>query len=174
MFKNYVGTYWLNMGFLLNVKEDGGHLVADVADQPRFQLFPLSETEFFLTAMDATIMFHHGPSGQADSLSIMVGEQRGTGVRVEVAALTEQQRSHYTGVYYSDELGTFYSVDTDGDELVARHRRHGDVNLTHLGEDDFWGDRWFLQHVRFERDGDQVTGLRVSEARVRNLWFEKQ
>ena len=107
----------------------------------------------------------------ADSLR---DEGRGRGVRLPFAALRARAFPEYAGVYYSDELGTFYTVETDGNALVARHRRHGDIRLTYMGEDEFRGDRWFFHRVKFERKAGLVTGLRVTGGRVRNLWFAKR
>ncbi len=98
----------------------------------------------------------------------------GRGARLPFAAFSDREFTDYTGVYYSDELGTFYTVETDGDALVARHRRHGDIPLTSIGEDEFRGDRWFFHQVKFERNAGLVTGLRVTGERVRNLWFAKR
>ena len=101
-------------------------------------------------------------------------EGRGRGARLNLAALSGQEFTDYTGVYYSDELGTVYTVETDGNALVARHRRHGDIPLAYIGEDEFRGDRWFFHQVKFERKAGLVTGLRVTGRRVRNLWFAKR
>ena len=98
----------------------------------------------------------------------------GRGTRLPFSAFSDREFTDYTGVYYSDELGTFYTVETDGDALVARHRRHGDIPLTYIGEDEFRGDRWFFHQVKFERKAGLVTGLRVTGGRVRNLWFAKR
>ena len=56
-----------------------------------------------------------------------------------------------------------------------RHRRHGSIPLTPAWMDDFRGDAWFLNAVEFDRDRlGEVTGLRVTQGRSRNLRFVKR
>ena len=58
-------------------------------------------------------------------------------------------------------------------DLVASHRRHGDIRLMPSLPDEFRGDQWFFQGVEFDRDANgAVTGLRVSNGRSRNLRFK--
>jgi len=99
---------------------------------------------------------------------------RGQGTRRPFAPFSDRELTNYTGVYYSDELGTFYTLEVDGKALVARHRRHGDIPLSYVREDEFRGNRWFFHQVKFERKAGLVTGLRVTGSRVRNLWFAKR
>ncbi|MGI9610541.1 MAG: serine hydrolase domain-containing protein [Acidimicrobiia bacterium] len=101
-------------------------------------------------------------------------EERGRGARLPFAAFSDRELADYAGVYYSEGLGTFYTVEVEADTLVARHRRHGDIPLSYVEEDEFRGNRWFFHQVKFERKADLVTGLRVTGSRVRNLWFAKQ
>jgi hypothetical protein len=84
-------------------------------------------------------------------------------------------RFEYAGNYYSDELGTAYTVVVHEGKLVAQHRRHDDISLTPLAQDTFLGSQWFFQRVRFTRDKDgHVTGMRVTGGRVRNMRFDRQ
>lgn len=89
--------------------------------------------------------------------------------------LSTDQLSEFTGAYYSDELGTTYTIVVENDRLVARHRRHEDIALTPKAVDAFTGDAWFFSRVSYTRnERDEITGLRVSSGRVRDLRFEKQ
>jgi CubicO group peptidase (beta-lactamase class C family) len=74
----------------------------------------------------------------------------------------------FTGDYWSDELGTTYTVVVRGGALVATHRRLDDIVLVHNTGDDF-------RSFHFTRDSaGRVTGLMLSSGRVRNLRLVKQ
>lgn len=79
------------------------------------------------------------------------------------------------GRYYSPELEAFYTISLEGGKLVARSRRSGAIALEPAGPDELDGNAWYFQKVRVQRDAaGKVTGIRVSNGRVRNLLFEKQ
>ncbi len=86
--------------------------------------------------------------------------------------LTAEQLEEFAGDYFSPELEALYRLAVEGDTLVARHVRHGDVALTPLDDDEFTGASWFLRRVAFTRDDrGLVDGFRVTGGRVRNLRF---
>jgi len=53
----YVGKYQLAPAFVLTITREEAHLYAQATDQPRFEIFPESETEFFYKVVDAQITF---------------------------------------------------------------------------------------------------------------------
>ncbi len=57
---------------------EGDRLFVQATGQPRFEVFPESETEFFLEAVDARITFVTGSGGRAEALVLHQGgrEQR--------------------------------------------------------------------------------------------------
>ncbi len=88
---------------------------------------------------------------------------------------TQQQLLQYTGRYYSEELGTFYTIELRNGSLIATHRRHSDIELTPIINDWFSGNQWWFRTVEFVKDRrNNIEGFRLSGGRVRNIWFEKQ
>lgn len=86
---------------------------------------------------------------------------------------TSQELRAFAGRYFSPELETVYTLAVEGDSLVARHRRHDDFELTAREPDVFEG-AGFFGTARFARDAaGRVTGMRVSNGRVRDLLFER-
>jgi len=61
----YCGTYRLRSGQLLTVAQEGDALFAQVAGQPKFEIYPRSESQFFLTEAKVTLQFVRGADGQA-------------------------------------------------------------------------------------------------------------
>jgi len=85
----------------------------------------------------------------------------------------EEQES-YTGEFYSPELETTYKIYLKNDSLFYHHSRHGDHEMKVLKKDVLEGE-WPLSNSKYKRNEEgSVIGIRVSNGRVKNLWFEKQ
>ena len=92
----------------------------------------------------------------------------------ESEPLTSEKLAEFEGDYYTEELDTTYTLRVCGNQLVAQHRRHDDILLTHVG-DHFLGDAWFFPEIYFTRDDTgRVAGFKLTGNRVRNLYFEKK
>ena len=70
VFDGYVGQYQLAPNFILTITCEGDALFAQATGQPKFQIFPESEREFFLKVVDAQITFETDSSGRATSLTL--------------------------------------------------------------------------------------------------------
>ena len=82
--------------------------------------------------------------------------------------------SDFTGTFYSSELDTYYRLSVKNGKLVASHLRQPDLSLAPHSEDHFRGGVYYLRNLAFERDSEgKLEGFRVSNGRVRNLWFGK-
>jgi D-alanyl-D-alanine carboxypeptidase len=69
----YVGEYELAPGFILTVTREGDRLMTQATGQSKVEIFPSSETEFFLKVTDAQITFVKGPTGTVDQLVLHQG-----------------------------------------------------------------------------------------------------
>ena len=69
----YVGEYELAPGFILTVTREGDRLLTQATGQSKVEVFPTSETEFFLKVVDARITFVRGPGGVVDQLVLHQG-----------------------------------------------------------------------------------------------------
>lgn len=78
------------------------------------------------------------------------------------------------GKYYSPELKVMYSISIDDkSNIYLEHVRHGIIKLEQLHNDIFVGD-WPIGTVEIKRNEEEkVVGLRMSNGRTRNVWFEK-
>jgi hypothetical protein len=94
-----------------------------------------------------------------------------TAERIDGVPPASDQLGEFVGNYYSDELGTTYTLVVQNGKLIAQHRRHDDIPLTPTDKDRFHGDAWWFRQVSFQRDQNQdITGFRLTGERVRNLW----
>ena len=73
LYDAYVGDYELAPGFVLTVTREGDRLMTQATGQQKVEVFPSSETEFFLKVVDAQITFVRGPEGKVDQLVLHQG-----------------------------------------------------------------------------------------------------
>jgi len=69
----YVGQYQLAPNFIITISKEGDRLMAQATGQPRFDLFPESETMFFLKVVDAKVTFVKDESGKVTHLILHQG-----------------------------------------------------------------------------------------------------
>lgn len=126
-------------------------------------------------AMQITDLYLSEHFKEPDSEEPASASREGETVEIEPWRPNNQELVSFSGRYYSPELETFYTLAVEGDQLVARHRRHGDIKLTPHVQNVFNGSEWFFRTVEFgwEEIG-VVVGMRVSNGRVRKVLFEKQ
>lgn len=81
--ETYVGEYQLAPTFKITVTREGDKLFAQPTDQPRFQLFAESPTEFFLKAVDAQITFVKDEKGSITQMILHQGGQNLPGKKIK-------------------------------------------------------------------------------------------
>jgi CubicO group peptidase (beta-lactamase class C family) len=69
----YAGVYELAPGFLLTVTREGDHLMTQATGQPKVEVFPESESKFFLKVADAQLEFQRGPDGKVTGVTLYQG-----------------------------------------------------------------------------------------------------
>lgn len=83
IYDRYEGRYELAPGFILTVTRSGDQLFAQATGQPQFEIFPSSETEFFLKVVDAQLTFEVGEDRRAASVTLHQAGQHVPGKRIE-------------------------------------------------------------------------------------------
>lgn len=73
LYDAYAGVYELTPVFRLTVTREGDHLMTQATGQPKLEIFPESETKFFLKVVDAQIEFQRGPDGKVTGLTLYQG-----------------------------------------------------------------------------------------------------
>jgi CubicO group peptidase (beta-lactamase class C family) len=69
----YLGDYELAPGFIITIVKRDGKLLSLVAGQPDVELFPESETKFFLKVVEAQVEFVRDASGKVTGLRLTQG-----------------------------------------------------------------------------------------------------
>jgi CubicO group peptidase (beta-lactamase class C family) len=81
--EQYTGKYQLAENFFIDVTREGKELFARATGQQRFQIFPQSETKFYLKVVDAQIEFVKNESGSFNKLILYQGGKEMEGNKVE-------------------------------------------------------------------------------------------
>ena len=68
LFDRYVGKYALTPAFVLTVSREGDHLFLQATGQPKVEIFPESEREYFVKVVDAQITFIVDAAGKTTEL----------------------------------------------------------------------------------------------------------
>jgi tetratricopeptide (TPR) repeat protein len=68
LYDAYAGDYELAPNFVLTISNEDGKLMGQAPGQPKAELFPTSETEFFLKVVDAQITFVKNGDGKVTQL----------------------------------------------------------------------------------------------------------
>ena len=163
----FIGSYYVR-GVVVDIFEKNGELfftAEGVVSQ--MMVKPASDTSFFVPIAPITIFF---PTDNPD-IVILRNDQVMEGEKMVGDA------SHFTsleGTYYSEELETRYEILLRDDRLVGYHQRHGEFELYPLEEDRLKSSAFYFADVKVVyRDENDVEGIKVSNGRVRNVWFEK-
>lgn len=80
---SYVGKYELQAGFVITISKDGSQLSGQATGQPKADIFPKSDTEFYLKVVEAQIVFNKNADGEVDSLTLIQGGQEMPAKKVE-------------------------------------------------------------------------------------------
>jgi CubicO group peptidase (beta-lactamase class C family) len=72
----YIGQYELAPNFILTMTREGDSLMTQATGQPKFELFPESETKFFLKPIDAQVTFVKDDKGVVTHLILHQGGDR--------------------------------------------------------------------------------------------------
>ncbi len=170
-FDPLLGQYYIE-GVIaeLTKKEDHLYIFAQGQLPAPLLILPSSDTTFFVENVDLALMIRQPDAEKPRQMLVSFNGERNWGFQI----LPEEIKGNMEGVYYSPELDTRYTIVRQGDQLVVQHARHNNFLLVPATQDLLYGDVYFFREVKPERNAEeQVTGLWVSNGRVRNLWFEK-
>ncbi|MGD1082959.1 MAG: serine hydrolase [Candidatus Sulfotelmatobacter sp.] len=68
VFDGYVGQYQLAPNFVMTITRDGAQLFVQATGQPKLEMFPESDRDYFLKVVDAQITFETDSQGRATGL----------------------------------------------------------------------------------------------------------
>ncbi len=168
-----VGEYLVN-GVMVKLYRKGDQFFVHPVDfAPEMPLKAASNKSFFVEGAAITIYAVMGDDGKASAINVLFEQDRMNGPKVDPNMLKPEALKQYTGTFYSPELDTRYTFVVEEGKLIAKHQRHKDCQIIPRNKNALLGQASFMREIKVERTGDTIKGIRVSNGRVRNLWFEK-
>ena len=167
----YVGKYQIAPGAIVEIFKEENRLMTQIAGQPKFQLFPTSNTEFFLKVVDAQVTF------EPEKKQIIIHQNGQTVIAKKTEAtvvpivLTPDQLIQYAGDYYSDELMVTYQITKDEKALFLKFGYNPITEMKPVSSDLF--NAGFLIHF-LRNDKNGIIGLDVNAGRVQSLNFVRK
>ncbi|MET2985327.1 serine hydrolase [Aureibaculum conchae] len=80
--KSYIGKYELTPNFIITISKEGNQMKAQATGQPIIDIFPKSNTVFYLKVVNAQITFNTNKTGKVESLTLLQGGQEMTGKKL--------------------------------------------------------------------------------------------
>jgi CubicO group peptidase (beta-lactamase class C family) len=120
--ETYTGRYDYVFA-ILTVTREGDRLFAQLTGQPRFEIFPKSQTEFFWKVVDAQVEFVKDDEGKVVKAVHRQGGQTIQAARipdVTVAKVDPKLYDAYTGKYDYGDGKAILTVTREGDRLFAQ------------------------------------------------------
>ncbi len=177
-FDDLAGRYALEVApdFVLEFFRDGNKIMSQATGQPAFEIFPSTDSTFYLKVVEASITFHRNEAGNVEQLTLhQNGHHKANKIHEPAWKPTAEDIKMYVGKYFSSELEAFYSIalNEDGD-LILQHRRINDLPLKAESEDEFTAT-FPLPNLKFVRnEQNEVIGFEAASGRSTGIVFEKQ
>lgn len=179
----YVGKYFDEKQWLLaTITRETDHLVFEAPYQDKFEIYPSSDTSFFVSFADMKLIFSKDPQGKTEKVTIIQDGQKiplrymGT----NVFPLKAEELSQYAGEFYSEEINTTYPVFFKDNKLYVKFpqslarfcKDNPEAELISEYADYFSSP---VSSLHFTRNAkNEISGFILKDVgRVRNLVFSK-
>jgi hypothetical protein len=173
-FLKYTGSYQLFPGVIITITSENNKLMVEQTGEGKTRLLASSDTEFFVTVIDAQCTFEDPINGKYSRLILHQNGKNLPAARFYYKIIPSELKE-YEGNYYSEELQTFYTLTLKDTAIVVTQQRNPDVILSFLKKDSFTANQWWFSRVDFTRDNNnKISGFLLTGGRVRNLKFVKK
>lgn len=181
--QKYVGKYFDEINWMeVTITKEGDHLVFDAPYQGRFEIYPSSDTSFFVTFADLKFIFIKDDKGEITKAAIIQGNQKFylTYLGTNVIPLKAEQLSIYAGDFYCEEIDVTYPVLFKDNKLYVKFpeptaqfcKIEVESELIPEHADYFASPISSFQFTRNTKN--EISGFIIKDVgRVRNLVFSK-
>jgi CubicO group peptidase (beta-lactamase class C family) len=83
LLQSYVGRYELSPNFIITISKEGNQMKAQATGQIQVEIYPRSETVFYLKVVEAQLTFNLNDIGQVESVTLLQGGNETTGLKLE-------------------------------------------------------------------------------------------
>ncbi|HBS85611.1 MAG: hypothetical protein A2W91_14390 [Bacteroidetes bacterium GWF2_38_335] len=172
---NYTSDYWNNKeNYSRSVYIENDTLWYLRTNKTKSPLLQINDSIFVIGGVNATVLVHFK---KQDGLIYMHVKDGAKPIQIfepyDNSPPTAKDLNNYSGVYYSSELETSYTITTDQVGLIGYHSRHGSFPIEILRKGIVNWSGMAVAKYEFDDQG-KMTGFYVTMDRVRNVWFAKQ
>jgi hypothetical protein len=175
--KKFEGHYWNNRSIYsrnIYIKDDTLRYSRSKSNET--PLIPVGNNKFRMDGFDGVYVTFESKDNGIDKMVVNIDNDPPIVMRpfipIDLSSITP---SSYIGEFYSPELETSYYTYVKNDKLLWHHPRHGDFNINATYKDDVFQSNYPLNNILYKRNKRGIiTGILVSNNRVKNLWFEKR
>lgn len=173
-FKKYEGMYWNDIdNYSRKIYFEHDTLwYLRTNNNKKSPLIPVAENEFQMGGINEKLIIAFDIKKFKMNL-ISADSTITTFEKYDDKAQTIADLQDYTGTFYSPELETYYVISLKGDKLYCYHNRFGEFEAQILKKDVLSWSGMAISKYKRDENGE-VTGLKITMSRIRNLWFEKK
>lgn len=135
----FTGRYELMNVGVLNVTAEGDRLFAQLSGQPRFEIFPSSEYEYFWKVVEARLKFDKSENGEINSATLFQGGQELKARRLpdeKIVTVDPATLDRYIGRYKLNDNITV-SIIKEDNKLFAHPTGQQKLELSPLSDTEF-------------------------------------
>jgi CubicO group peptidase (beta-lactamase class C family) len=147
LFGGYVGRYELAPNLILTVSREGDRLLLQLTGQPKAEIFPESDREYFLKIVDAEITFVTDSQGRATELILHQGgvDQHAKRTEGEAPPAKEHKEITVDPKLFDGYVGTYQlaptfilTVTREGDHLFVQATGQSKLEVFPEGDRDYF------------------------------------
>jgi hypothetical protein len=142
--KTYCGQYKLQEG-IVTVQMEDEHLVLLAEGEAPLRLEAKSETVFEIPQFGGQISFTKNDNNEVNEFVLTMDGNDIKAQRVKVLDSMSIKLKDYTGVFYSPELETRYTIVLEGEKLIATHIRNEPFEIHPVADRIFKGDASYME-----------------------------
>lgn len=169
------GKYEIQAGIILNISiKDDSLYVLQEWNKAEYTIYNTEGNTYQMPNVNAIQLIFSELKDQKTQLLTIY--QNGT--KTEAKRHIDEDLSlivlgEYAGRYYSPELESTLDIILDDNKLSVHHARLGDFPLQLMKKDAFQNPNFATISI-LRNSENMITGIKVSNGRARNVWFEKQ
>ncbi|WP_114752480.1 serine hydrolase domain-containing protein [Pleomorphovibrio marinus] len=164
------GLYELNdLNMVIKIEKIEHGLSLWIHENLQYMLFPISDTSFIAEEESLILTFDQDAKNIAISFP---NEEKIKGKKLPESTDSVSD-SDYIGMYFSDELLSFYKISNENGRLYIHHLRHGKKALIPMGEGKFiWQIGGLLVPITFLREEEAgVNRFEISMFGIQKMAF---
>ena len=162
--EQYTGRYQLGNIGVMTFSTEGDKLYAQLTGQPKFEIFPAAEHEFFWKVVEAKVKFMKGESGVIDHAMFYQGGQELKAEKLAEEKIVEMHPSvfnQYVGKYRLD-ANTVVTILEENGKYYAHPNDQSRLQLHPVSENEFV-IKEINARLRFEKGADnKVTKIMLN------------